>query len=281
MALRRKRRTRTEPDTMRTLERGLVVLDALGDHDSLTLHALHDMTALPKSTLLRVLATLEKTGHARRRIADRSWRRTGRRPSSAASAIQDRLIDIGGDVLDEMCGRLFWPSDLAVYHDGAMEILETTRRKSPYVINRLTIGFRIPVLLSGLGRAWLAFCPDDEREAILAELIASGDASDRTAQDPALVGALVAETRAKGYGVRADGYSVRRSTVEDKTSGIALPIYLQGRVVACINLVWVLTAFDEATFAARYLPELRAAAGCIEQRLERQLSSRPELAPPR
>jgi IclR family mhp operon transcriptional activator len=258
---------------MRTLERGLAVLDALGDHDGLTLQSLHDRTALPKSTLLRVLATLEKTGHARRRIADRSWRRTALRSSSPASAIQDQLIDIGGEVLDEMCGKLAWPSDLAVYHDGAMEILETTRRRSPYVINRLAIGFRIPVLLSGLGRAWLAFCSDEEREAIVTDLIASNDASDRIAQDPAFVNALIAETRAKGYGVRAGGYSIRRSTVEDKTSGIALPLYLKGRIVACINLVWVLTAFDEAAFVSRYLLELRAAAECIETRLELQALS--------
>ncbi|MGE3991091.1 IclR family transcriptional regulator domain-containing protein [Pseudorhodoplanes sp.] len=260
---------------MRTLERGLTVLDALGEHDSLTLQALHDMTALPKSTLLRVLATLEKTGHARRRIADRSWRRTALRSPSTASAVQDQLIDIGGEVLDEMCARLAWPSDLAVYHDGAMEILETTRRKSPYVMNRLAIGFRVPVLLSGLGRAWLAFCPDEERAAIVAALTASNYAFDRTAQDPGHIAALVSETRAKGYGIRADGYSVRRSAVEDKTSGIALPIYLRGRIVACINLVWVLTAFDEDAFVRRYLGELRNAAGSIGQRLECQASPRP------
>lgn len=274
MARRRKRRT--EPDTMRALERGLAVLDVLGEHVSLSLRALHEKTGLPKTTLLRVLATLEKTGHARRRIADRSWRRTARPPSSPASAIQDQLIDIGGEVLDEMCGKLAWPSDLAVYHDGAMEILETTRRKSPYVINRLAIGFRIPVLLSGLGRAWLAFCSDEERHAIVAELIASDYAFDRTAQDQILIHSLVAETRAKGYGIRADGYSVRRSAVEDKTSGIALPIYLRGRIVACVNLVWVLTAFDEAAFVARHLDDLRAAAASIERRLEHQALSRPD-----
>jgi IclR family mhp operon transcriptional activator len=157
-----------------------------------------------------------------------------------------------------------------------MEILETTRRKSPYVINRLAIGFRIPVLLSGLGRAWLAFCPDEERQSIVADLVASNEAFDRTAQNPAFIDALVTETRAKGYGIRADGYSVRRSVVEDKTSGIALPIYLEGRIVACINLVWVLTAFDERAFVGRYLPELRAAADSIQQRLERQALSRPD-----
>ncbi|MGV3634721.1 MAG: IclR family transcriptional regulator domain-containing protein [Pseudorhodoplanes sp.] len=270
MARRRIRRRRTEPDTMRTLERGLAVLDALSAHESLTLQALHDMTALPKSTLLRALATLEKTGHARRRIADRSWRRTALRSSSPASAIQDQLIDIGGDVLDEMCARLGWPSDLAVYHDGAMEILETTRRKSPYVMNRLAIGFRVPVLLSGLGRAWLAFCSDEERAAIVAALTASNYAFDRTAQDPGHIAALVSETRAKGYGIRAHGYSVRRATLDDKTNGIAVPIILQGQIVACINLVWILTAFDEDAFVQRYLGELRDAATLIRQRLEAQ-----------
>lgn len=259
---------------MRTLERGLMVLEALDRSGCLSLHDLYQSTKLPKSTLLRVLATLDKTGHARRRIADGSWRRTAR-PFSPASAMQDRLIDIGSDVLDEMCAKLAWPSDLAVYHDGAMEILESTRRKSPFVMNRLAIGFRVPVLLSGLGRAWLAFCSDEEREAIVADLVASDDASDRTAHDSAFVKALVAETQSKGYGIRADGYSVRRATLEDKTSGIAVPIFLNGRVAACINLVWVLSAFDENAFVRRYLGELRSAAACIQQRLESQALPRP------
>lgn len=275
MARGRIRKRRTEPETMRTLERGLAVLDALGDHDSLTLQSLHEVTGLPKATLLRVLATLEKTGHARRRIADRSWRRTALRSPSPASAVQDQLIDIGGEVLDEMCARLAWPSDLAVYRDGAMEILETTRRKSPYVMNRLAIGFRVPVLLSGLGRAWLAFCSDEERAAIVAALTASNYAFDRTAQDPGHIAALVSETRDKGYGIRADGYSVRRATLDDKTNGIAVPVILQGRIVACINLVWVLSAFDEDAFVRRYLGDLRGAADSIAQRLEFQLSPRP------
>ena len=64
--------------------------------------------------------------------------------------------------------------------------------------------------------------------------------------------------------------------MEDKTSGIALPIYLKGRVVACINLVWVLTAFDEAAFVARYLPKLRTAAASIERRLDDQAPSFPD-----
>lgn len=260
---------------MRTLERGLAVLDALSEHDSLTLQSLHEITGLPKATLLRVLSTLEKTGHARRRIADRSWRRTALRSPSAASAVQDQLIDIGGEVLDEMCARLAWPSDLAVYHDGAMEILETTRRKSPYVMNRLAIGFRVPVLLSGLGRAWLAFCPDEERAGIVATLAASNYAFDRTAQDPGHIAALASETRAKGYGIRADGYSVRRATLDDKTNGIAVPIFLQGRIVACINLVWVLSAFDEDAFVRRYLSDLRSAADSIAHRIESQLFPRP------
>ncbi len=281
MSRQRIRKRPTEPETMRTLERGLAVLDALDDHDSLTLQALHDMTGLPKATLLRVLATLEKTGHARRRIADRSWRRTALRSPSPASPVQDRLIDIGGEELDDMCARLAWPSDLAVYHDGAMEILETTRRKSPYVMNRLAIGFRVPVLLSGLGRAWLAFCPDEERDEIVRVLTASNYAFDRTAQDPGHIAALVSETRAKGYGIRADGYSVRRATLDDKTNGIAVPIMLQGRIVACINLVWVLTAFDEAAFVERYFAELRGAADTIAQRLDSQLFPRPVRASPR
>jgi IclR family mhp operon transcriptional activator len=262
-----KRRHRPRAGTMRALERGLAVLAALEEHGHLSLHDLHRRTGISKSALLRILATLEKTGHARRRLADGEWRRSAQRAGPPDWRLHDLLVDIGGDVLDDMCRRLAWPSDLAIYHRGAMELLETSRRKTPFSVNRLAPGFRIPVLLSGLGRAWIAFCSEAECAAIVAELAASDNPFDRPAQDMAAVQAVIAETRAKGYGIRADGYSTRPLDLDDRTCGIAVPICLKTQVVACINLVWVLSACDEETFVRRYLGELRSGARRIEQRL--------------
>ncbi len=73
----------------------------------------------------------------------------------------------------------------------------------------------------------------------------------------------------------ADVPVVRRATLDDKTNSITVPIVLRRRIVACINLVWVLTAFDEDAFVRRYFGDLRGAAESIRQRLESQSLPRP------
>jgi len=258
-------------ETLRGLERGLSVLAALESHGGLSLRDLHRRTDLPKPTLLRILATLEANGYARRRIGDGSWRRSARLQEPPSSRIESLLLDIGGEVLDDLCRRVIWPSDLAIYRRGTMQILDTSRRLTPFVINHAEIGLRIPVLQSGLGLAWLAYCPDDERNAIAAVLAASGSAFDRPAREIGFIEGAVAETRAKGYGARAPGYRPRRRMTEDNTCGIALPIFANGRVVAAVNLVWILSAFDEAAFVARYLDDLRETASELGRRVEAAL----------
>lgn len=258
-------------EMMRGLERGLMVLEALEGHSSLSLRELYQQTQLPKPTLLRILATLEANGYARRRIADGTWRRTARSQYEPASRLEALLLDVGCEVLDELCRRVVWPSDLAIYRDGAMQILETTRRLTPFVINRVGIGLRVPVLQSGLGLAWLAYCPYEERIAIARKLAASDDPFDRPARESGYIEAAVAETRDRGYGVRAKGYQPRRAVTEDKTSGIAVPVFAHGRVIASVNLVWILSALDEETFVARHLSDLREAADEIGRRIEAAL----------
>ena len=49
----------------------------------------------------------------------------------------------------------------------------------------------------------------------------------------------------------------------DRLSAIAVPIRRRGRIVACINCVWLLDAADEREIVERYLPALRRAASKI------------------
>jgi IclR family mhp operon transcriptional activator len=256
-------------DTLRGLERGLQVLDALGASSGLTLRELHCNTNLPKPTLLRILATLEVHGYVRRRIADGVWRRSARR--SETGSLQALLLDVGSNVLDELCQRLRWPSDLAVYEDGSMMIIETTRRKTPYGINWTGVGYRIPILQTGLGRAWLTYCSDEEREAILADLRASESPFDRAANDPRLIDRLVAETRQQGYGTRVAGFTLRKIG-EEKTDGFAVPVMSRDSIVGCLNVTWLVSALDLETAVARYLPALQVAAETIGNEIDAKLS---------
>lgn len=249
------------------------MLAALEESASLSLHELHAKTKLPKPTLLRILATLEAKGHARRFIANGTWRRSAPRSIPPSSQLTALLLDIGGEALDELCRKVVWPSDLAIYDDGTMRILETTRRLTPFLINHSKVGRRVPVLLSGLGLAWLAFVQPKMRESVLRRLANSDDPFDRIAKDRAAVDAVLLETRTKGYGTRAKGYTPR--PLESQTNGIAVPILVGGRVVACINLVWIMAAMDEGMFVHEYLTSLQQTAALIGRRLAAERSTKP------
>jgi IclR family mhp operon transcriptional activator len=256
-------------DTLRGLERGLQVLDVLSASSGMTLRELHCNTSLPKPTLLRILATLETHGYVRRRIADGVWRRSARRADGGS--LQGLLLDIGSNVLDELCQRLRWPSDLAVYEDGSMIIIETTRKKTPYAINWTGVGYRLPILQTGLGRAWLSYCSDEERETILADLRVSESPFDRAAKNPQLIDQLIAETRGQGYGTRVSGFTLRKIG-EEKTDGFAVPVMARDKIVGCINVTWLISALDLPTAVSRYLAELQTAAAAIGNEIDARLS---------
>jgi IclR family mhp operon transcriptional activator len=256
-------------DTLRGLERGLQVLDALSVCSGMTLRELHCNTSLPKPTLLRILATLEARGYVRRRIADGVWRRSARR--SETGSLQGLLLDVGSSVLDELCQRLRWPSDLAVYDDGSMMIIETTRKKTPYGINWTGVGYRIPLLQTGLGRAWLSYCSDEEREVILSDLRASSSPFDRAASNPQLIEQLISETRTQGYGTRVQGFTLRKIG-EEKTDGFAVPVIARDRIIGCMNVTWLTSALDQQTAVTRYLGDVQTAAARIGNEIDTKLS---------
>jgi IclR family mhp operon transcriptional activator len=256
-------------DTLRGLERGLQVLDTLSVSSGMTLRELHCNTNLPKPTLLRILATLEGRGYVRRRIADGVWRRCA--PRTGTGSLQGLLLDVGSSVLDDLCQRLRWPSDIAVYDEGSMMIIETTRKKTPFGINWTGVGYRVPMLQTGLGRAWLSYCSEEERHAILSDLRASNSPFDRSAGNPQIVEQLIEETRGQGYGTRVPGFTLRKIG-EEKTDGFAVPVLAGDRIVGCINITWLASALDLQTAVSRYLSELQSAAARIGNEVEARLS---------
>jgi IclR family transcriptional regulator, mhp operon transcriptional activator len=60
--------------TIRSLERGLKVLQALQENSISSLHDIHRLTRISKPSLLRILHTLEQSGVISRRLADRRYR---------------------------------------------------------------------------------------------------------------------------------------------------------------------------------------------------------------
>lgn len=253
--------------SVRALARGLDVFRALQHRASASLQELHRDTGLAKPTLLRILKTLEEGGLARRSLGDGRYRiGTGARLLGRGLGEHDAIAEQASPVLDRLCRDVLWPSDIAVYKAGAMEILETSRSQTPFLVNRGRMGYRVHMLMSALGRAYLAFCPPPERDAILAQLRQSGDPYDRTAHDDAAVRRTLDQDRARGYAIRQSGYGHWASD-RDQADAIAVPVLQGTRVLASVNLTWVAGAVSQDQMVARHLDRLRVAAEEIAARL--------------
>jgi IclR family mhp operon transcriptional activator len=260
----------SETGGIRGLERGLRVFKILQQSAALTLADLHDATGLPKPTLKRILSTLESAGMVHRGIDDRRYRISARLTRIKRKADpSDRVAEAAAPVLDRLCRKIVWPSDLAVPAGDHMEIRETSRTLSPFVFNSARIGYRINWLLTALGRVYLAHCPADERERIVAQLRRSKNPQDKLAHQPERLEAVLAETRSRGYGLRDPNFfgGYNDDLFDDQLQGIAVPVIEDGKVHGCINILWIRRALAVDDMIRQHLADLKAAAAEISSRL--------------
>lgn len=254
-------------DTVRGLERGLQVLRALHLRPISALQELHAATAIPKPSLLRILNTLERGGLVSRRLADGRYRISGNLARMARKRDRyDRVAEAAAPVLDRLCQRLAWPSDLAVPAGDHMENRESSRTHSPFIVFHDRVGHHINWLLSAVGRAYLAHCPADEREKIVGRLRRSQHAEDRLAHDTDRLERILSDARARGYATRDSGFAggyYGRAPYSDGLHAIAVPLIDGTRVHGAINLLWLRQAGSIESFIRGHLAELQAAAAEI------------------
>ena len=249
--------------SVRALDRGLSVLETLKKRGA-TLGELHGATGLPRATLLRLLKTLEERhwifcvpGEGIYQLGARSHYRPTATSTDNASTEMARLAS---PILDRLCKKTLWPCGLAVRNGHTMLILETERQSSPFTVDRTIIGHRPSLLKSATGRAYLAFCPQSEREQILAVLRKSGHPDDNLANMPRLVERQIEETRKRGYGIRELARRTRISNSDQTFNAIAVPVMNGDIVVAAINALWIENLISVSAFVAKHLPALQDAA---------------------
>jgi IclR family transcriptional regulator, mhp operon transcriptional activator len=261
-------------ETIRGLERGLQVLRFLHSEPISSLHDIHRATQISKPSLLRILNTLERAGMVARRLADGRYRLSVFTDVARKRDRHDRVAEAAAPVLARLCRKVKWPSDLFVPAGGCMERRETNLPHVPFVLLGLhsQIGGRVSWLMTGVGRAYLAWCPEKEREAILRTLRKSNNPEDWLARDPRRLDRVLSEVRHRGYATRDPSYVAgryRETPVDDGAAAIAVALFDGRRVHGSINFRWIRTAFTVENFAARHLADLQDAAREIVGALQR------------
>jgi IclR family transcriptional regulator, mhp operon transcriptional activator len=246
---------------VRAIKRGLDVLVALNQERSATVATLSERTGIHRTTVYRVLETLEQLGFVRRGLREDSYRLT-RQVCSLSEGFDDseRIASVASPYLDELLGEVNWPSSVATPESDAMIIRETTHGRSEWFVHDVSVGTRSPVLTTAMGRAYLAFCDADEREQILAEIARLGSAEAALARNPRYVQHVLESTRVSGY-----GFSF--GDAEAALGSVALPIQAEERVVGCINVVFFTSSVPKQSAVRNFVPALRRAVAAIERNL--------------
>ncbi|MBX3446478.1 MAG: DNA-binding transcriptional regulator [Parvibaculaceae bacterium] len=243
-------------DGVQPVLRSLALLEALNNGTPATLAELHEATGLPKPTIVRLLDTLIGAGYVRRisRLAGYELTERVLRLSSGFRHT-DLVVEAARPFLSALTAAYKWPVALATLDRDAMLVRISTRQESPFSTDPNWLNKRPVMMLSALGRVYLAFCPDEERELLLALLRSSKAAVNATARDTKYVSAMIADIRRRGYATSAP---VRG----DPATGLAVPVMDGDRVVAAITMRYLGVTMSEAQAAERYLaPMQRAAQG--------------------
>ncbi|MCC0078993.1 MAG: helix-turn-helix domain-containing protein [Rhodobacter sp.] len=263
--------------TIRALSRGLEVLHVLQTSGALSLHELHRQTGLPRATLLRILKTLRERGLVWQRMADDAYAASFSLAELAGRMDRDMaLVEVASPILESLSDRIRWPSVLAVPRLTHMEVIETNASRAYFDQIALgPVGFRVNMLRSASGRAYVTFCEAPVREAILDALRRSDHPGDQGARAPDYVAHLMRETTAQGYGLRdpdfGGDFDRGRAVVDDGRESLAVPIRLGTHVPGTLNITWTRRVHSRDKGAALFAGPVLEAAEAVAEGLTARL----------
>lgn len=246
-----------------SVRRSFALMEALSRRRNSTVSDLTRESGLPRPTVLRLLQTLIALGYVVRVSRREGYRLTDRVLGLAESIrFVDHLVDAAIPHMSRFTAEHSWPLYLATLSYGAITIRHSTAPESPRAFEGAALNLKRPVLVSALGRAWLAFCSETERRSILRDI---GGLTRR--QEIALDEQLAR--------VRQEGVAFTRLSRPTRLQGIAVPV-TQGtpgdRVIASLSMRFPLSALSEAEATQLFGHRLQALARAIADDTARRAS---------
>lgn len=257
--------------TTRSIERALRALRVVEQSDGVSLQQVAAKVGIPKPTTLRILKTLIQEDYVVRSEADGRYRQV-LRVSNPDQVVPGLVLETARRHIDVLCKNVVWPAQLGICDGQRMRIIYQHSKTSLFTLNGAISNQDLEILPSALGRAYLAFCQEEERATILNRLGSGKTWRPSRAARAVAVGKLIETIRQSGYALREPGYQPSNvaNTYSFKDFGaLAVPILVRGAAVAAVNLMWVSTAISETAFVNQYLPALLTTAEKIGAELDK------------
>lgn len=216
-------------ETNSTVLKAAELLHFFLSHPTLTLPQVVRLSGQPKTSVHRMLNSLEQSGFVRR-TADGAYE-LGYVFLQFGQAVADRLDirKIALPVMQRLREEIGEAVNLIVrdgYEAIYVEKVDTTEPVRVFT----AIGRRAPLYGGACPRILLAYMPDEEREAYI-QHVKMERIANNTITDPEQLRLAIAQTR-------DNGYTVSHSELYNYTSAVGAPIYdHSGEVVAGLSIV--------------------------------------------
>jgi IclR family transcriptional regulator, KDG regulon repressor len=214
---------------VKPVDKALQVLTLLADAGrELSLKEICTRTGLPKTTAFRYLYTLNTHGYVVHngetdlyRLGPRSWQ------LGQAAGQFARLLEVALPAMQALRDRFDETVNLGVLNHTDIVYLGMVESRRALRM-QATIGGRDPAYSTSLGKAILAFLPNDQRPAHLPARLTSR--TPRTLTSLAALGEDLAQTRERGY-------AFDQGENEEGSCCIGAPIFdRQGHAIAAISV---------------------------------------------
>ena len=224
---------------IRSVSRALSLLRVMNTRQSWSLQELHRALGLPKSTLFRLLHTLQVEGYVRAEGGAGSYRLSSKVHELGGGYTQKSLlVDVGAPIALRMTKQIKWPLAIGTLDGDALVVRYSTMPYSPVAVHATTLGQRLGLLETAMGRVYLAYCEPTERDILLQLLLDALPSTERP--DLRLFERDLRQIARTGYAVRMPNWKRGSAT-------LAVPILHGADVLGALSLT---------TFGRLMTPEL-------------------------
>lgn len=243
-------RDSTKTESIRAITRALLILRVMNGRPKWSLHELHLQTGLPKSTIFRILHTLQQDGYVSVEGSAGVYRLTAKiLEMSGGYTEKSLLVEMGSVAALRLTKAIKWPVAIGVLDGDAIVVRYSGMPYSPVAAHSTTLGQRLGLTTTAMGQAYLAFCPEVERE-ILFDMLRAQSGAPLEHED------VLLKTLRE---VQATGYAVRQPNALRRTATLAVPVLHSDEVAGLMGMTTFGSLMTAATIA-QFAPVLKEAA---------------------
>ena len=226
--------------TCQTLERGLELIQCFNGMDATAcrISDLSKITGIHRTTVKRLLETLRLSGFVQYDALTGLYSLT-HQVKSLSCGYRDsvEIVELAYPILKEISKNIAWPCSILLFDKSEMVVRNSTRAYSHLSFHSALPGRRMPILCTAAGHAYFSYMTPTEQDLVLELLIDKDDEYSKLASNREYINQIVKETRQRGYGLNNGAWKD-----EPKFGAIAVPILKDGKVIACINCIYLITA---------------------------------------